>query len=155
MTTSLEKEFTATAEGRPGGGIAIKLPFDPSAVWGERERYDVTGTINGHRVRGNLTSRAGGHVLGLGPAWCRAGTIVDGVQVVVVLAPEGPQLGAMAEDIATALGAEPAARRFFESLPTFYRKNFMRWIDAAKRPETRAKRIAETVATLKSGKRER
>jgi hypothetical protein len=31
VTTKLEKEFTAIAEGRPGGGIAIKLPFDPSA----------------------------------------------------------------------------------------------------------------------------
>ena len=151
----IEQEFTASADGRPGGGIAIKLPFDPSAVWGERDRYDVTGTINGYKVRGKLASRAGGHVLELGPAWCRDGTIVDGVQVVVVLAPEGPQFGAMAEDIATALTSEPTARRFFESLPTFYRKNFMRWIDDAKRPETRAKRIAETVATLKSGKRER
>ncbi|MCA1646091.1 MAG: YdeI/OmpD-associated family protein [Chloroflexi bacterium] len=151
----IEQEFTASAEGRLGGGIAIKLPFDPSAVWGERERYDVTGTINGQRVRGKLASRAGGHVLQLGPAWCRDGTIADGVQVVVVLAPEGPQFDTMAEDIATALGAEPTARRFFESLPTFYRKNFMRWIEGAKRPETRAKRIAETVATLKSGKRER
>lgn len=155
VTTSEEKEFTATAERRPGGGIAIKLPFEPSAVWGERERYDVTGTINGHRVRGKLASRAGVAALELGPAWCRDGAIVDGVQVVVVLAPEGPQVGAMAEDIAAALAAEPAARRFFESLPTFYRKNFMRWIDGAKRPETRAKRIAETVATLKSTKRER
>ena len=50
---------------------------------------------------------------------------------------------------------EPAARRLFESLPTFYRKNFLRWIESAKRPETRARRIAETVATLKAGKRER
>jgi hypothetical protein len=149
------EEFTALAEGRPGGGIAVKLPFDPSAAWGERERYDVTGTINGHKVRGKLTSRAGGHVLELGPAWCRDPTIVDGAPIVVVLAQEGPQLATMADDIAAALDAEPAARRFFESLPTFYRKNFMRWIEAAKRPETRAKRIAETVATLKSGKRER
>ena len=155
MTTSLEKEFTATAEGRPGGGIAIRLPFDPSAVWGERARYDVTGTINGHKVRGKLASRAYGHVLELGPAWCHDATVAIGAQVVVVLAPEGPQLGAMAEDIAAALDAEPAARRFFESLATFYRKNFIRWIEGAKRPETRAKRIAETVATLKSGKRER
>ena len=116
--TSLEKEFTAIAEGRPGSGIAINLPFDPSAAWGERERYDVTGTINGHRLRGKLASRAGEHVLELGPAWCRDGAIVDGVQVVVVLAPEGPQLGAMAEDIATALGAVPAARRVFEYLPS-------------------------------------
>jgi uncharacterized protein YdeI (YjbR/CyaY-like superfamily) len=64
-------------------------------------------------------------------------------------------VGPLAEDIAAALAAEPDARRFFESLATFYRKNFMRWIEGARRPETRAKRIAETVATLTSGKRER
>jgi hypothetical protein len=39
----------------------------------------------------------------------------------------------MAEDIAAALGAEPEARRFFESLATYYRKNFIRWIDGAVR----------------------
>jgi uncharacterized protein YdeI (YjbR/CyaY-like superfamily) len=31
----------------------------------------------------------------------------------------------------------------------------MRWIDQAKRPETRARRITETIATLNAGKRER
>jgi uncharacterized protein YdeI (YjbR/CyaY-like superfamily) len=77
------------------------------------------------------------------------------VQVAVSLGPEGPQVGAMAEDIALALEANPDARRFFESLATFYRKNFIRWIEDAKRPETRAKRIAETVTTLEAGKRER
>jgi uncharacterized protein YdeI (YjbR/CyaY-like superfamily) len=46
------------------------------------------------------------------------------------------------------------ARRFFESLPTFYRKNFMRWIDAAKPPETRANHIAEVIVTLKAHERE-
>jgi uncharacterized protein YdeI (YjbR/CyaY-like superfamily) len=61
----------------------------------------------------------------------------------------------MADDVVAALDAEPAARRYFDSLATFYRKNFMRWIDSAKRPETRARRIAETVAALKAGKRER
>ena len=155
VTGSLQKEFTAVAERRPGGGISIKLPFDPAAVWGERDRYDLTGTINGHKVRGKLTSRADGYALDLGPAWCRDATVVVGAHIAVVLAPEGPQLGGMAADIAAGLDAEPAARRFFESLPTFYRKNFMRWIESAKRPETRAKRIAETVATLKAGKRER
>ena len=155
MTAYLQKEFTAIVESRPGGGIAIKLPFDPSSVWGERGRYDVTGSINGYKVRGKLTPRAGGHVLQLGPAWCRDATVAVGAQVVVLLAPEGPQLGAMAEDIAAALDAEPAARRTFESLATFYRKNFIRWIEDAKRPETRAQRITETVATLKSGKRQR
>jgi hypothetical protein len=123
--------------------------------WGDRERYDVSGTVNGCKVRGKLISRDGGHYLELGPAWCRDNTVSPGVQVAVRLEAEGPQVASMSPDLAAALDAAPDARRFFESLPTFYRKNFMRWIDAAKRPETRAKRIAEMVETLKAGKRER
>src|SRR5258708_7917051 len=94
VTTRLEKEFTAIAEGRPGGGIAIKLPFDPSAAWGDRERYDVTGTINGHKVRGKLTSRAGRHVLERRPAERRGRTGAVGAEIVGSIAPECPRLGA-------------------------------------------------------------
>jgi len=148
-------EFTTIAEGRKGGGIAIKLPFDPAAAWGARDRHDVTGTINGHRVRGKLTEYPDGHRLELGPTWCRDESVLPGAQVTVTLEPEGPQVATMAVDVASALDAEPEVRRFFESLATFYRKNFMRWIDSAKQPETRARRIADTVATLKAGKRER
>ncbi len=61
----------------------------------------------------------------------------------------------MADDLADALRAEPVAQRFFESLATFYRKGFVDWVESAKRPDTRAKRIAETVAALKQGRRER
>jgi uncharacterized protein YdeI (YjbR/CyaY-like superfamily) len=61
----------------------------------------------------------------------------------------------MSDDVADALNAEPDARRYFESLATFYRRGFIRWIEGAKRPETRARRIADVVAALKSGRRER
>ena len=148
-------EFSALIEGRKGGGVAITLPFDPASEWGARDRYDVTGTIGGQRVRGKLVRRERGFRLELGPAWCRDGRVEAGASVRVALQLEGPQVGAMADDLATAFDAEPEARRFFESLPTFYRKNFMRWIDSAKQPDTRARRIAETIATLKAGRRER
>ena len=35
-------------------------PFDPAAEWGRRERYDVTGSVDGHKVRGKLISRPDG-----------------------------------------------------------------------------------------------
>ena len=149
------KEFTAIVESRARGGRAIKLPFDPAAEWGARERFDVTGTINGEKFRSKLTLRAGAHYIEVGQLWCRDGSVVPGAQVTVAVGPEGPQVAAMADDLAAAFAANPDAAHFFESLATFYRKNFMRWIDGAKRPETRAKRIAETVATLQAGKRER
>jgi uncharacterized protein YdeI (YjbR/CyaY-like superfamily) len=70
--------------------------------------------------------------------------------------PEGPQSDALAPDIAAALSAEPEAARFFDGLATFYRKNYLRWIEATKRsPEVRAQRIAELVELMKAGKKER
>jgi hypothetical protein len=152
---SAERTFTTTVEPRPQGGVSIKLPFNPVTEWGDRDRYDVTGTVGGNRVRGKLKSRSDGHYLELGPAWCRDFQIAAGAAIQVSLAPEGPQVDALAPDIAAALDTDPQVRRFFEALPSYYRKNFMRWIDQAKRPETRANRVAETVATLKAGKRER
>ncbi len=147
--------FSVVVERRRQGGVALKLPFDPAAEWGERERYDVTGDVNGYKVRGKLVLRPGGYYLELGPAWCRDQGLGGGELATVSLQPEGPQVAAMDDDIAAALSAAPAARRFFESLPTFYRKNFMRWIGDARRPETRARRIAELVELLSAGKRER
>jgi hypothetical protein len=150
-----EVAFVTTLEPRRGGGVAVRLPFDPAAQWGDRDRHSLTGTIAGYKVRGKLSARDGGHYFDLGPAWCRDSTVSAGAQVEVLLAPEGPQVASMPPDLASAFEAAPDARRFFDSLPTFYRKNFMRWIDQAKRPETRARRIAETIATLQAGKRER
>jgi hypothetical protein len=147
--------FTAMVESRPRGGIAIKIPFDPSVEWGPKERHDVTGTIGGRKVRGRLRSIDAEHYMELGPAWCRDGSVAVGARVLVCLGPEGPQVASLAPDLLAALDAHPEARRFFESLATFYRKNFVRWIEDAKRPETRARRVAETVAALQAGRRER
>lgn len=148
------RTFVAVAQARPRGGIAVRLPFDPSAEWGVKGRHDVTGSIAGRKVRGRLVARDGEHYLELGPAWCRDNPLADGTQATVTLAPEGPQVVSMSSDVAEALEGDADARRFFESLATFYRKGFIRRIEAAKRPETRARLIAETVAALKAGKRE-
>ena len=56
------------------------------------------------------------------------------------------------EDFKRALDAEPAARDFFERLGNTKRYSFLYRIEDAKRPETRAKRIAEYVALLREGK---
>lgn len=117
-------------------------------------RHDVTGSVGGRKVRGRLVARGGGQYLELGPAWCRDNPVADGAEVTVTLAPEGPQVASMSADVAAAFDAAPDARRFFESLATFYRRGFIRRIEGAKRPETRARLIAQTVAALKAGKRE-
>jgi len=55
--------------------------------------------------------------------------------------------------IAKALKANPKAWSFFQELAPTYRRHFVGWIHTAKRPETREKRIRESIATLAAGKK--
>jgi hypothetical protein len=134
----------------------VPVPFDPDTVWGAKPRHHVTGSVAGCRMRGVLDKADGRAVLILGPAWNREGGPTDGATVEVVLAPEGPQRTDLAPDLAAALDASPAAGAFFDSLAQFYRKAYLRWIDATKRrPEQRPARIAEMIRLLEAGEKER
>jgi uncharacterized protein YdeI (YjbR/CyaY-like superfamily) len=55
--------------------------------------------------------------------------------------------------IATALKAHPKAWEFFSGLAPTHRRNFVVWIHIAKRPETREKRIRESIRLLAAGKK--
>jgi uncharacterized protein YdeI (YjbR/CyaY-like superfamily) len=54
---------------------------------------------------------------------------------------------------AEALEKEPKALEYFEKLPPSQTKLFFRWINSAKRDETKQKRIAESVELLAQGKK--
>lgn len=147
------QEFKAMIENEKAKRII--LPFDPNGVWGEKAQHHVTGAIAGVAYRGAVQEEGGLFFIALGPAWLRDAGLADGAEVEVRLEPEGPQLATLAEDIAMALSDHPRALEFFESLPTFYRKNYIRWIEDAKQARTRAARIAEMVGLLAAGQRQR
>lgn len=140
---------------KEGQFVFVAVPFSPREVWGPRPRFHVTGTINGRAVRGCLGAFGSDYFLRLGAAWLRDNSVAPGDTVTVVLAPEGPQEDNMPPDMTQALANNKAAKIFFDGLPTFYRKNFMRSIESAKRPETRARRIGEMIELLAAGKREK
>ena len=98
----------------------------------------------------------GGWAFTLSPMWIRDACVAVGNEVIVELAPEGPQRGDLADDIAAALAANPAAAAFFDTLAQYYRKAYLRWIDATtRRPDLRAARIAEVVDLLAAGIKQR
>jgi uncharacterized protein YdeI (YjbR/CyaY-like superfamily) len=57
------------------------------------------------------------------------------------------------EDLAAALDAVPAARAFFDGLPPGSRKQHLWHVVSAKRPATRAARVAAIVAAAAEGRR--
>ena len=58
-------------------------------------------------------------------------------------------------DLADALAHDSAAQRFFDALSYTHRKEWVRWIEEAKKAETRMARIANAVAASRAGKRTR
>jgi uncharacterized protein YdeI (YjbR/CyaY-like superfamily) len=55
-------------------------------------------------------------------------------------------------DLVAALEAAPKAKAAFEAFPPSHRREYLAWILEAKRADTRARRIAQTVAWLTEGK---
>jgi hypothetical protein len=134
----------------------IAVPFDPDEVWGAKAVHHVNGTVNGCRVRVTIAPDDSGWAFTLNPSRMRGTGIAAGCDVIVELAPEGPQRGDLADDISAALDASPAAGAFFDTLAQFYRKAYLRYIDATtRRPDVRAARIAEVVGLLENGVKER
>ena len=60
-------------------------------------------------------------------------TLLDAVEDLVV-----------PDDLGAALDAAPRARAHFEAFPRSVRRSILEWIVQARRPETRARRVAET-----------
>jgi hypothetical protein len=150
------QRFDAFVAAGPRGRAVIVLPFDPDEVWGAKAEHPVGGTVDGRRVRGRVVRDGGGWTLTLGPMWIRDAGVAVGGRVSVELAPEGPLRDDLADDISAALAANPAATAFFDSLAQFYRKAYLRWIDATTgRPEVRAERIARLVDLLADGVKQR
>ena len=57
------------------------------------------------------------------------------------------------DDLAAALAASPAARATFDGFPPSCRREYVEWVVEAKRPETRAKRIARAIEWMAEGKK--
>ncbi len=150
------EQFRAVIAAGPRGRAVIAVPFDPDKAWGAKADHPVGGTIEGRRVRGRLSPGGSGWLLTVTPMWLRDAGVAIGDDVTVELAPEGPQRGDLADDIVVALAANPAAGAFFDTLAQFYRKAYVRWIEATtRRPDLRAARIAEVVDLLAGGIKQR
>ena len=57
------------------------------------------------------------------------------------------------DDLMAALDKNPAARATFDGFPASCRRDYVDWVTEAKRPETRAKRLAQAVEWMAEGKR--
>lgn len=146
--------FRAEIEAVGGGGAYVTIPFDVEAAFGKK-RVRVHATFDGEPYRG-LLARMGGenHILiilkeirqkvGKEPGDMVEVTVWEDLEERVVEVPA---------DLLEALRANPQAYGFFEQLAFTHKREYVQWIDEAKREATRRGRIARCVEKLAEGQK--
>jgi bacteriocin resistance YdeI/OmpD-like protein/uncharacterized protein DUF1905 len=148
--------FRATVELGGKTATGIEVQEDVVAALGSGSRAPVTVTIGGHTYR-TTVARMGGRFLIPLSAENRTGAgVAAGDQVDVDIALDsGPREVTVPGDLAEALAQDDTARGPFDGLSYTHRKEWVRWIEEAKKAETRAIRLTKTVESLREGKRTR
>jgi uncharacterized protein YdeI (YjbR/CyaY-like superfamily) len=78
--------------------------------------------------------------------------VAAGEDITVDIEPDtAPREVTMPDDLAAAMDDE--ARAAYDGLSYTHRKEWVRWVEEAKKPETRATRIEKTVTGLREGKK--
>jgi Bacteriocin-protection, YdeI or OmpD-Associated/Domain of unknown function (DUF1905) len=118
------------------------------------KRVKVLVTIAKHSYRTTVAPMGGKFLIPLAAENREAAGVSAGDVVEVTIAPdEAPREVELPDDLAAAIGANGPAREFFNGLSFTYRKEWVRWVTEAKKPETRTTRIEKTVEALKAGKK--
>jgi hypothetical protein len=149
--TMAAKRFTVKLERVGKTATMFRVPFDLEEAFGRR-RPPVLVTIRDHTWRTTPGVYDGvGHVVVNRSV--KSATGVDApeqVRVTMELDMK-PRTVEVPRDLATAFEEDATARTAFDALSFTHRREYVEWIEEAKRPETRARRIAGTVERVKQG----
>ncbi len=131
------------------------VPFSVEKTFGSRGMVRVAGTINGLAYRSTISPRGGGtHVMLVNKAMQQAAGVAPGDAVRVVMdADNAPRVVTVPPELKAALAKTPAAQAAFDKYSYSHQEAYVEYVAEAKRPETRARRAAETVKMLAVGKR--
>ena len=143
---------TVVQSGRTATGLQV--PDDVVAALGGGKRPPVTVTLGGYGYRTTIAPMGGAFWIPLAAEHREAAGLVAGQEVDVrVELDTAPREIPLPDDLAAAL--DDGARAFFDGLAPSHRKEWVRWVEEAKKPETRAARIAKTAESLRAGKKTR
>jgi hypothetical protein len=137
-----------------GPAAAFVLDDEQVADLGEgAKRFPVRVTVNGTTLRLSVARMGGEYLIGFSRANRAAAGLEPGDAATITLElDDSPREVDVPPALAEALTANAAAHAAFEKLAFTHRKEFARWVQEAKREETRDRRVTETLAMLRDGR---
>ncbi|MDV7696767.1 YdeI/OmpD-associated family protein [Chryseobacterium soli] len=150
-------QFTATIKQNGAMNAAfVEFPFSTEKLFGKKGQVRIKATFdNAVEYRGSLAKmKSDCHILGLTQDIRKqlGKTFGDEVSVSLIEDQE-ERIVEIAEDIAVVFDENPKAKEIFDRMSYTHRKEYIRWINDAKKPETREKRKVKMIEMILDGKK--
>lgn len=144
-------EFTTQLEATGGTTTGFVVPDEVVEGLGGGRRPKVAATVAGHTWRTSIAAMGGRFLLGASAAVREAAGIAAGeTHTVTVVLDDAPRTVEVPEDLAAALAADADAARAWEALTYSAQRRHAEAVLAAKKPETRARRVDSVLASLRA-----
>jgi hypothetical protein len=143
-----EHTFRARLEGSAkSAGTYVVVPADVMDAFGGRVRVPVRATINGVTWRTTIADMGNGPMVGVTAATRTAAGIERGDRVTLTIRLDTEErVVDVPADFARAMTG--VQRKAYDAMSYTHRKEYVQWIEGAKRPETRLRRIEQACAKL-------
>ncbi|MFZ1040487.1 MAG: YdeI/OmpD-associated family protein [Anaerolineales bacterium] len=148
-----KQAFIGVIQNAGGGGAFVEIPFDVENEFGSK-RPKVKAMIEGVSYRGTLVRMGSEHHMLLILKGIReqiGKTFGDEIKVIIEPDAE-PRLIEIPKDLSKEFKKDKRAQAIFDKLSYTHRREYVRWIEEAKRAETRQTRIIKTIEMVKKSK---
>lgn len=130
----------------------IEIPFDVEAVFGAK-RVPVRATVNGSEYRGSIVRMGGKYMLGIPKEFRNAAGIAAGDNIVITIERDTEERTVeIPADFAAELKTAGLVLEW-DRMSYTHRKEHVRAIEEAKRPDTRTRRITKAIEMIAARKK--
>ena len=145
-------EFRTTIELGGKTATGMQVPADVVEALNAGKRAPVVVTVGGYSYRTTVAPYGGAYYVPLAAEHREAAGVAAEQEVDVSIELDtAPREVTLPDDLAAAMDDD--ARAAYDRLSFTHRKEWVRWVEEAKKPETRTTRIEKTVEGLKAGKK--
>jgi hypothetical protein len=146
------KQFKAKLTPIRGGGHFVVVPSEVADAAGLRYGVRVRGTVDGVAYRSSLMKYSGVFHMGVHKATIEKAGATSGevVDVKIEIDTEPLPTDTVPRDLQRAIDTSAATRAAWQKTSPAHRREHVKHVIEAKKPETRKRRIAATLAALKA-----
>lgn len=151
-----EHRFETTVELTGKTATFMEVPLDIPALFDGAKKPPVKVRIKDHTYRSTIAVYGGRYYLPINRDVKEATGVAAGDRIGVTIERDAEERKVdVPSDLKKALRRDNEARGNFEDLSYSHQKEYVDWINEAKRDETRARRIEKAVEMLRAGKTQR